>query len=252
MDNAPIPFVILTSPRTGSTLLVHMLDSHPEVAAGGEFFNVDLVGRGVIDWPDPALRNDPELHALRAADPVAFLGRMRDEAARRGVRAAGFKLIYEQALETAPRGVIEYLVADRSIRVIHLRRRNVLRQYLSLKVAARTGEWHRKVGEKGGRPERGPLRLDFDEMVWFFRRVHNRWQTFERHFAEHALIHVDYEDLAAEPLETTNRIQDFLGLERRELSITHRKTGAESLQAAIENYDELKSVFAEWAGYFEE
>jgi LPS sulfotransferase NodH len=252
MDSAPISFVILTAARTGSTLLVQMLDSHPDVVAGGELFNVDLVGRGVIDWPDPSLRNDPALHELRSSDPVAFLQRMRDEGTRRGAKATGFKLIYEQALETAPRSIIENLMANKEVRIVHLRRRNALRQYLSLKMAASTGEWHRRVGEKEERSEERTLRLDFDEMVWFFRRIRNRWRAFEKDFENHSVIHVNYEDLASEPVDTAYRIQAFLGVGRHKPEITLKKTGTESLLAAIENYDELKSAFEEWASYFEE
>lgn len=44
----PIPFVILAKPRTGSNLLVNLLDQQPRIRSGGEAVNVKHV---CAKWP---------------------------------------------------------------------------------------------------------------------------------------------------------------------------------------------------------
>ncbi|MEM6334421.1 MAG: sulfotransferase [Planctomycetota bacterium] len=142
-------FVILTAPRSGSNMLVGLLEQHPEVRCFGELM------RSTPRWfPEGTRvpRPDSVLHlfrlledrypsdAARFSDPGGFL-----EAAfatRPGGAVYGFKQHLQQQPELAAR-----LIADRRYALILLRRENALAQYSSEKIARRTGQGSAKRGE---------------------------------------------------------------------------------------------------------
>ena len=81
-SDAPVPFVLLAAERTGSNLLLGMLQSHPDVIAGGELFNMRLVQQGRVDWPGLSDRETAEFTELRGRDPAALVDLVFGNAAR--------------------------------------------------------------------------------------------------------------------------------------------------------------------------
>ena len=130
-------YVIIGDARTGSTLLTQALNSHPDVLCFGEVFNLvhPYVDYGVEGFNN----NDKVAIEERARDPRAFLKKRVYGERRTGLRALGFKFPYGQD-EWYPT-VMQELLTDREIRVVHMQRRNSLRTLVSLKVAQTTGVW---------------------------------------------------------------------------------------------------------------
>jgi len=136
---SPTPFVVLSFPRTGSTWLMDMLNSHPEVAAYGELFNVeaDELSYASTDMPyfENYLARLPEwTRRPRFLHGMAYLRRLYSD--RPGIRAVGFKLLYGQA-GANPR--LLHLLALRRVRAVHLTRANLLDALISWKAAQATG-----------------------------------------------------------------------------------------------------------------
>lgn len=118
-------FVILSSARTGSTLLTNVLNASSDIRCLFELLNPELQQYG-----QPAT---PELRALRQADPAAFVERIAGAATK---PCFGFKIFPGHADEW-----LEGVLGDSSWRKIVLYRENVLAVHSSRKIAAARGKW---------------------------------------------------------------------------------------------------------------
>jgi hypothetical protein len=138
-------FAIIGLARSGSSYLVNMLDSHPEIHCCGEIFNHDGVN---LRWPktlggrQAGRAIESELEELRARDPQAFLERVF--AIDFGKPVLGFKIFRNHN-----KPMLERIIADRDIAKIVLRRANGLARYASA-VA-------RRLAGDGGRYAAKPL-----------------------------------------------------------------------------------------------
>jgi LPS sulfotransferase NodH len=250
-------FVILAAPRTGSTMVESMLNSHPDAVVGGELLNDVLTEQdGEILWPEKSAQSQRVLHGrelkqLRRKDPVAFLSAIGDMARSEGYRVFGFKMLYAHGTYSST--ATEYLANLPDLRIIHLKRRNRLRRFVSLKRAMTSGVWTLSQGEERA-PEKAPMDLDFDECVEDFETIAKGERGYDEFFSRRTTLEVFYEDLTADLDAWSSRIQEFLTLPLRKLQVPTRRMGGGSLRDAIANYDDLANRFAdtEWAEQFTE
>ena len=143
----PRRFVILTSGRSGSELLANVLDSHPAVVSEGEILQRRK------RYPSAYLRG----HSLRMM--------LR---ARRGSsmpRVHGWKLITNHVrwypdVFPDPKAFIADLAAN--CEIIHLRRRNLLGQALSL-LSAEVTQFHVRAGD--ARPAFEPIAFEPERLL---------------------------------------------------------------------------------------
>lgn len=231
---------LLTCPaRTGSTMLISYLQSHPQICAHGEVLAPD----GPLDFYGVNYRMDPPLEGvlmrIRDRDPVAFLHDFVWQAGDR--RAAGFKGKYEELLHTRWAPVLEALQGDTEVLVIHLAREDLLARYLSQRLAQARGFYNLRGGQA---PAALRVRLEPRECEEDFTRTQRRRERFRRLLAGHRVLEVTYEDLVASPEEVLGRVQEFLGVEPRELTTPTRRLNPGSPRDSIENYDDLAAHFA--------
>jgi Domain of unknown function (DUF6473) len=247
VPGAPTRFLVVCAERTGSNVLLGLLGSHPDCFVAGELFNPRLIKAGSV--PGVAESEHAELVDLRRTDPVKFVDRVFDSAAGKGYRAIGFKFMYNHGdLSTDARG---HLANDKEIRVIHLKRRNLLRRLLSDRRAQSTDVWAQTADTSAPPPP--AVRLGFVESVWNFGHLENKQAEYQDLFGDHAVLELFYEDLEADPQSAGERAASFLGLRAGvPLEVRFKKTGTDSLRAAIVNYDELKADMLRWASFFED
>ncbi|HZN14871.1 MAG TPA: Stf0 family sulfotransferase [Acidimicrobiales bacterium] len=116
----PRRFVIFSMPRSGSTLLTTLVNSHPLITCDGEVFNLDNQAAG------PSRRE----HA-----PHAFLEARAAKARLQGAKVYGFKLMsYQMARYLSPDFLLE--LHQRGFQIIYLWRRDMLSQAISAEQAA--------------------------------------------------------------------------------------------------------------------
>lgn len=144
-------FCLLSMPRTGSTRLAGLLDSHPRIVCHDELFHVTETKSSRRCPLPPELARD---HPMRRAEPLGWLNIVLDATARAApeARAIGFKL----QITDRPR-VLEHLLLDSDLKLVLLYRANRLAQYASARIAARTGRYYASDPEVDG-----PSRLAFD------------------------------------------------------------------------------------------
>src|SRR6202008_2736262 len=134
-------FAIIGLKRTGSSYLVNLLGSHPEIHCCGEIFNRDGVN---LRWPKEmggrrAGRGiKSELKELRGRDPQAFLERVL--AIDFGKPVTGFKIFRNHN-----RPMLERILEGGAIAKIVHRRENGLARYASTLSARLADDWGRNA-----------------------------------------------------------------------------------------------------------
>lgn len=214
-------FVIVTTGRTGSELLVSLLGSHPQIMCDSEILSI----------------------------PRAFPGRFvlrRSTLARALGRAYGFKLVAEHARLQSPHDRDGFLrgFAERGFRVIVLERRDLLQQVVSSVRGIETRHHHRAQD----RDEFRPMRVDpvavLCALAWFEDAV-----NFVRAaLADTPVLNLVYEDdlLEAEQQQrTADRVCDYLGLPAAPVKTDLVKLAPRSVAEQLENFDELASLLSQ-------
>lgn len=206
-------FVVLTTQRTGSTWLIDMLNSHPDIDAFSELF---LEGaEGTPTWGGRkdfhfynSFRKGLLEHGrqINERDVVnEYLDQLYTE--RSGCRIVGFKLMYGQA--GAHPAIAEYL-RDHDARIIHLFRRNLLDILISKEAAAARDLYHSRAARTAS------TRVELD-LVTLMRRLQEEQRSVEearRRFPQTSckFFEVAYEDLSADR-SAFEPVLDFLDAE---------------------------------------
>ena len=131
-------FVIMGLPRSGTTYLMSLLDSHPEVSCSGEVFNP----YSVIETGEPDYT--PELLASRDRAPRFFLKEFLERYEAGPHRRIGFKLMLGHNIR-----VLTQLPELADMTIIYVHRYNRLAQVASYLKAMQTLYWaqtHRSFG----------------------------------------------------------------------------------------------------------
>jgi LPS sulfotransferase NodH len=256
-------FVIVCTSRTGSNWLVDLLNSHSKVLAFGELFR----SKNAIGWDIPRFQNyqNTRLIHLYRSDPIAFLDKQVFKKWPANYSAIGFKLFYFQASESPYYMVWEYLRRNQDIAILHIKRRNLLEQYVSLTLARETGLWV-KTGSSDQEPV--PVQLKIESCQQHFIRVRNLELECARFFNDHHVLDIHYEDLVRDLGPYCDysagrqanfgfemqRVQNFLGLLPEQVSSAMRRQKNAPLSQMISNYDELRQAFADtgWSEFFDE
>lgn len=195
-------FMIVASPRTGSSHLVNMLSGHPEIFCHGNVFAKKMMP---VFWPkaeraDPATKD--HLKSLRDSDPEAFLEQVF--LTGHGREHVGFKIFKGQN-----NSILNRILKDTAIKKIVLFRKNVLANYASSLAAAASGKWGVRKSET---PPETPKVLfeksDFvkfhDRYLQFYRNVIKRLNNERENF-----YFVNYEEINDTLLLTS--LTNFIG-----------------------------------------
>jgi LPS sulfotransferase NodH len=255
-------FILLGRPRTGSTFLQTLLDAHSQIRVFGELFaQYSLPGWGI----EPALKS-PQAIAMIKNEPIKFLeDYLFDELPRRlaaspfkpRLSVVGFKLFYDQAQENPWQIVWRWARQQKNLKIIHVKRRNILKAHLSQRRAHANRSW---ISTPLNPPAPGedrttsPLYLDYEECLHAFKFTHEQELFCDSLFSEHPKIDVIYENLADEWEEEITRVQKFLGVPCEPLRPFTRKQAQLPIAAEIVNYLELKDRFrgTAWESFFDE
>lgn len=217
------PFVVLFQGRSGSTLLIEYLNSHPEILAIDEAivgFEGEARRQEQLDWVREYLTVD--------SDPPK--------------PCKGFKTKLEDILD--PDGFSE-LLSSLDARLLFLHRRNRIKLVTSLingrRLFEQTGRWNRYG--RGGQAEAVeiPVAL-FHKGLSSLEEEAASLRSYVEGLALPTL-ELTYEGLSFRAAETLSDVCRFLGVEPCSLSTKTRKNTPNDLRAALRNFDELKKSF---------
>jgi len=240
-------FVIISSHRSGSNYLSSLLSSHPQIMSIGEIYNPSVL------FADPGL---PGLHRNRVAKllrdlaPVWFVKHGIYHAYPTHIRAVGFRYFYLHA-QGRFHSVLDYLIAEKTIKIVHLKRRNLLRSYCSLLAAEQTGVWTVPVSSARTQP---PVRLVLKPKACaaYFARMEHFMDTYDKYFTEHDMLQIEYERLLSDATHEQTRLTTFLGVAPYTLTAYTKRLNAAPLPSLIGNYASLERYFrgTKWHRFF--
>ena len=243
-------FIILGTGRTGSNFLQSLLNSHSQIVAFGEIFqSYDAIRWDYVSYPLEAPRHQL---SLCQRDPIRFVETHVFARFPKEISAVGFRLFYSHAQHPSQRCLWPHLRDCKDLKIIHLKRRNVLRRYLSHRVAKESGRWRVLSGQTGG--DTVSVRLDYDDCLQWFTKTREQEQKHDVLFADHDMIDLFYKDLSRDYAGEMRRVQQFLGVEYQQVIPATHKQAKRPLSAAISNYHELKQEFkgTPWEEFFED
>ena len=215
-------FLIFTQGRTGGQLLVDLLNASPEVHCEHE----------ILHWWVPFPR-------------LFVRGRSKlSKGSVYGFRVKIFELTKAQKVSD-PRQFLTDL-NRRGWRIIYLKRENILRQAVSYLVALDRGTYQHRLSD-------GPVRLrkiqvDCDQLAELLAVRAARHHAEERILQglPHATILYERDLLRAEAHQrTSDRLFDYLGVERAQAATDRVRTGTDNLSEAIANIEEVTRFLGE-------
>ena len=242
-------FIILGTARSGTTFLRSLLNSHSEVIAFGELFRED----SDIGWDLPPYQKhlqNQRLKKLFQHDPSRFLEDAVFKGYSNQVSAVGFKIFYYQAQEYPQKAVWNFLKEDKSIKVIHLKRINMFKTFVSLKRAFETNRWCNTTGRD---EDNVSISIDYNECLQHFIWTSKKQQEYDDLFQAHPKIEVFYETLCKNCGNEMKMIQDFLDIDYEPTRASIYKQSSRSSSEIVSNYFELKEQFkgTAWESFFD-
>jgi LPS sulfotransferase NodH len=234
-------FVLLSSPRTGSTLMALALHSHPAVVMGSELFHPFEEERKAHAMdPGTALAVlDDYYH--EGDDPVRFLEQhLYGRAYPPEKKAVGFKLFHFHLPDGPGAAFWSWLAAARDIRIIHLYRRRLLEAFVSMMIAIQTQEWRRPVSAGSPVPQLPPLTIDVDKFKKYADALASYVDRMNATLKDHAMLTLEYQDDVVAQFEATvKQVEALLGIESRPLPQKLRKQARSPISEEVANFHEL-------------
>lgn len=213
-------FVILMMGRSGSSYLTALLDSHPRILAKGE----KLAGM------------------KKPQKQRSWTERFFSEPPPSGVTAIGFKT---KVKDIADKDAFAELLREQTVRILLLRRRNVVKMTISWLNAERlfqeTGEWNLTKKED---PLPAPV-IDPERFAHRLEQMEKATAALEQYgnglgLPCHSLY---YEDLLIDLDSALEKIFRFLDVESAPTQCELRKNTSDNLRDAIMNFDELRTRY---------
>lgn len=233
-------FAIFGVQRTGTTLLMGLLDQHPDVLCVGEIFQyrTEDVQHGIRRFR-AYVHDSPRRRFL---DLIRWRGIVHDYLDTVfppfDESATGFKIMLDQIRRYRP--VLDYFKQNQ-YRILHVVRSNVLKTHISRLRARRSGVYHSSQPKTGTK-----IRIPVASLLQELTRLSNDNAELASLVSELGLAGhtTTYETLRGKkwPAEQ-QRILDFLGVDPDvELRPKSIKLTADDLEQVIENYDEVVRV----------
>lgn len=209
-------FCILTTERSGSSLLDERLSScWSEIRSDGEIFN-------------------PRHRGNRTFDETLARTYLVDT----GHRIVGCKVIRNQVTKSE----LESLLLLPGIRVVVLRRGNILRQFVSLKIAEKDEIWKQPAHTSRSDVRSRAVEIGVEELLAYEEQQHQTYAQFEELIAGMPVLHVRYEALTADLDSQLANVGQFLGVGSPDKSLPMKflHQNPESGRELISNYEALK------------
>ncbi|MGI9235083.1 MAG: Stf0 family sulfotransferase [Woeseiaceae bacterium] len=244
-------FIILGVSRSGSNLLRDLLNAHSQTITFGELFRND----DSLAWDCPV--NDKfksqskKVVSLIQNDPIKLMENLVYGETAGHIKALGFKLFYYHAQGENLKPIWNYLRDNKDVKILHLKRTNYLKRYVSLVKAKDTNVWRDATGKK---TKNVTVSIDYEDCLNAFEQVKSWESEYATFFQDHECIDVIYENLASDSGPEMRRIQEFLNLAHEDVQPSIFRQSKRSLSETISNYSELKEKFSgtPWTVFFDE
>ncbi|MCU0694120.1 MAG: sulfotransferase [Polyangiaceae bacterium] len=245
-------FVVLSSARSGSNMLRSLLEEHPDVACSGEMFN-PANGDGYVKWARKSAVRRLQNRYLRNHCVEAYLDNLFAKAYLQGApKAIGFKVMYPGQFNRC--SIFPYYWQEHGFKIVRLTRHNLLRRYVSSKIANLEDVW----ATREHRGTRVTLKVEIDDLLARLSRMEVINQRINSLVNEFDHIMVDYERLVADKGAVMQAVFGFLGVgggdRSHDVQAKTVRQNPDRLSDLIENYDEVCTALqaTPWRRFIEE
>ena len=220
-------FLILTHWRSGSELLIDLLNNHPYLHCDSEIF----------------------LEFVRLPRPTVLFPHWYMNGKSSGIKKKiyGFKLMSEQLSQILSRrwhgGANEFLnfLHTSGWKIIHLKRNNIFQKAVSSLVAQSTNKWHIKEGDRLGEK----ITIDTDQLLTRMKSYEECMADEESYLKGIPHLNIVYEEglLEMSSHQTTmDAVYSYIGVPSVSAKTQLKRTIGDRLSDTIENYDEVYDV----------
>lgn len=242
------PFIILGTARTGSTMLWSYLNSHPDILClRGVYGSKNKINFGKFYGELPEEYHSSELIKLRNERPIEFLENYVWKEYAKPFKAVGFKYFYDHDRHLINKEeVLSYFKSNSAIKILHLKRDNLLATLFSYKRALTHQQWtYTKANFLTS--------ITIQECNDYFNQIIYYQKRLEELFSDR-ILQVSYDNLLQATEPTLLEVLDFIGVKAISLITETIKNRETKLADSILNYSELKTHFksTEYAKYFNE
>lgn len=239
--NIPTPFVVLSQPRTGSTLICSLLSSHPGIRALVEPINpighshhMRPIGSKCLVPEDMAqyhLKHVLDILFANQAPPEEWLLSYKN-----ATNAAGFKIMAHQLTALRDEQVFWRYLVDNNVKVILIFRHNIVMQYVSDLIVQKTNQcacWDGDVKTASVVVPIGSLGAQLQRIMAEKRYLTRR--VVELGLDKRRLQYEDFKD----DINSVNRLVPWLIGEKYTLTTKLLKQNPDSMMSRVKNYNEL-------------
>ena len=227
-------FCIIAQARSGSTLLRHALNAHPQLSCHGEVLSRKWIN-GLIPIDNPSIDRSPkpvveELMKGRDGDIASFLN---EHVLAIDSPCVGFKIVYEDLYKSdTSEVIIDYLISN-NIPIIHLVRLNPLRAYVSLLRMSQFGVTHSDSHKKGEQSD--SIELDIQKFLAYKIKQGEYQKLTNSLFKRQIVTQINYENIE----EGYNMAIEGLGLPAHRMEKKLARVGVVDMSKYVSNYSEV-------------
>jgi len=233
-------FIITCAARTGSTMLRYLLDGHPEICCHGEVF----VRKGLVRFIFKNRRSFglsqgyKELQQAYQQKPLEdFLSKDLLNITHNAQQAVGFKFKTDEFFDRGYAEIADYLRSNNDIKVIHLRRHDLLAQYVSYLFVQK--KINPTVSFDTNRDQSSKkIVLHKKQLLSYLDLVTGRESQIEQELRRNQIHRVWYEDLVRDKENYLSEILSFLGVQNVITPSTTQKLIL-NYQDHVSNLDEV-------------
>lgn len=208
-------FIVITRSRTGSNLLMSFLNSHPDIIAKGELFR-RLEGQSCKKVWEIIYTKKPK-----------------------HIKYVGFKIFYYHPLDSEDREVWNYIKKDKSIKLIHLTRQNMLETVVSRQIADKTNVWTNKNKNNIQLVDK-QVEINIDHCLNEFKLTQESENRTRNEFKRDFFLEITYEELVKDKQDKMNQVFNFLNLKEIEVNTSYKKQNKENIEDLVINYNDLR------------
>ena len=212
-------FLILSSGRSGSTLLTQLLNCHPRIVCKGEMLNREELKKRQLTAVDKQTLSN---YILAKLLPLKLW-----------IPCTGFKLFNEQ-LEYCKLSFGKLLSDLCSPSLIILYRENLLETYVSLKIAFTTEIWYSE-----SETNQCSIEVDWEAFQVYAETERKRWRNSMSVTGGMRKIYVSFEELVKNQDATMKRLLTFLNLSECDFGASSVRQNPSKLADKISNYEEI-------------
>ena len=236
-------FIVLAGRRSGTTLLVTCLDSHPQIECSKEvfsttrrfrYFQIDRRSSLFYKFRSASMKRKIDYIFRRQQLIDAFLAEVYIPVDN--VKAMGSRVSYEQARKYPE--ILEWIIKN-EVSVIHLIRENPVKAIVSHFTAKKRQTFHTTSKVERVTVELSPYNLQQSVI----KRMHET-ERYRNMFKNQRHHEIYYESFIADRDGETRHILDFLQVDHFvPLTSNLVKQNPDSLKDILENYDEIAQAF---------